>query len=373
MGIRDWFGRNRQENKLNLKSIAGNWIFQSGRNNLTVKNFTDTGIEYPDLYDNNVPMKLYTFDIYRGNLDSVGKRAMLGKMYETVAFEAPASWDMEIAINNGLLSTLLNQTNAINMSFNNGRPIDVLGRFDSNSNFTYSDPGIQDYVDNTYVPTLNEHIEQQRLQDEQRTMKENNPGIVVKATGAILDIFDRIKEKIAEIRDRREQKLLAAAPEEPMVQQSSLNEIKGAGRGAFRIGNSELKNVMSLTILKEPQQLADGSYLYTAKRQQIGAFDAHENLLLVPNCQFSLPVAPENFEEFLYGNARSNVNTLMFLLNQEPLPGVGLYIGGLVNGENGNLQYSQCNHLQNSIDCINGTEQRHFEQQQHMRTEDYTK
>ena len=231
----------------------------------------------------------------------------------------------------------------------------------SNSEVTMR--GQQEYIDKTYVPALNERIEKQRITDEKNRKKENDPGFLIKAIGKVLDFFDGIKAK-------KEMKLLQAAQEsQPHIDVKpsrtelglSSHEIRHAGREGFYIGNSNDKNVMAINIFGEAQMLQDGSYLYTAKKQLIRTFNSASDLTCIPNCQFSLPVPPENFAEFLNGcenpanpYARSNADALMLLLNQDPLPGRGLYIGGLALGKDGNLQYIQGQNLQNSINYING-------------------
>lgn len=379
MGIRDWF--KKKDNEPQSQKIEGAWSFSQGNTHLTISDFTDTGVSYGDLVDGATPMKLYTFKMYKNDLNTVGEAGMLGKQYEIVAFEAPAEWDIKAAINNGMLSMLLNQTNAINRSFNdNGRQIDVLGRFDSNSNLTNSDPGIQEYIDNTYVPELNAQIEQQRSADERKRQKENDPGFLVNALGKVFDFFDRIKESRNE---RKEMKLLATAEERLANQPPKLsreerglssNEIRTSGRNTFRIGNSQNENVMAVDIIGEPQMMGDGSYLYTAKKQFTRTFEHYAELTSVPNCQFSLPVPPEHFQDFLLACenpnnefAKSNADALMFLLNQKPLEGRGLYMGGLFVGNDRNLHYSEYQHMQDSIDRLNGNDKSH--QQQHSQPE----
>lgn len=380
MGIRDWF--KKKDDELQSKKIEGAWNFKQGNTHLSVSDFTDTGVSYGDLIDGATPMKLYTFKMYKNNLDT----RTLGKMYEEVAFEAPATWDIETCINDGMLATLLNQTDAINRSYNdNGRQIDVLGRFDSNSNFTYSDPGIQEYVDNTYVPELNTRIENQRRAEKLKIEKENDPGLLVKALGKVLDFFDGIKERRAV---RKETKLLAAAEErlanQPPIQSReekglSSNEIRQSGRDGFRIGNSQDRNVIAVDIIGEPQMLQDGSYLYTAKRQTVGTFESASNLTGVPNCQFSLPVPPEHFKEFLMAcenpenpYAKSNADALMLLLDRDTLEGRGLYMGGLFVGNDRNLHYSEYQHMQDAIDRLNGNDRSQIKQPQRM-TDEYGK
>lgn len=383
MGIRDLF---KKDNQVKSNVIEGNWNFKTLDKSVTIRDFTDTGVEYADVYDGATPMKLYTFTMWKNNLESLGMAGKLGKMYETVAFEAPASWDIREAINNGLLGELLNKTNAIHMSYNDRSQIDLLGRFDLNSNFTYSSPNIQEYIDTTYTPFLNEQAEQQRIVAEKNRIKENEPGFFEKAIGKVLDFFDGIKERRNE---RREMKLLAAAPEQrvaPKVSRSELglssNEIRQAGMQGFYIGDSNQRNVMAIDILGEPQMLQDGNYLYTVKKQTIGTFNSPSNLSQIPNCQFSLPVSPENFTNFLNGCedpenpfAKTTAEALMLLLNQNSLPGKGLYIGGLVVGRDGNLQYSQCENIHAAIDYVNGiNNQRRAERaQQHEMSDDYMK
>lgn len=374
MGIRDWF--KKKDNEPQSNKIEGAWKFSQGNTDLTINDFTDTGVLYGDLVDGTTPMKLYTFKMYKHDMNSFGEAGLLGKQYEMVAFEAPADWNIEDAINNGMLSTLLTQTDAINRSFNdNGRQIDVLGRFDLNSNFSYSEPGIQDYIDTTYTPFINEQAEQQRIADEQKRQKENKQGIFVKALGGILDFFDGIKEK------RNERKLLAAASQEQPVNQEprlsreeqglSSNEIRTMGRDGFRIGNSRDGNVMAVDIIGQPQMMEDGSYLYTAKKQLTRTFNHYAELTNVPNCQFSLPVPPEQFHDFLMGCENPNnqfakeyADALMFLLNQNPLPERGLYIGGLFVGNDSNLYYNEFQHMQDSIDRLNGNDKSRQQQYQ---------
>lgn len=375
MGIRDWF--KKKDDEPQSRKVKGAWTFTQGNTNLTISDFTDTGVSYRDRIDGVIPMKLYTFKMYKDKSDTIS----LGKMYEEVAFEAPAEWDIEAAINNGMLLTLLSQTNAINRSFNdNGRQIDVLGRFDSNSNFTYSVPGIQEYVDNTYVPELNQRIENLRRAERQKMEKENNPGFLINALGKVMDFFDGIKERR---NARKETKLLAAAQKQLAHQPPRLsreekglssNEIRPSGRDGFRIGNSRDENVMAVDIIGEPQMLEDGSYLYTAKRQLTRTFEHYAELTSVPNCQFSFPVPPEQFQDFLMACenpknefAKSNADALMYLLNQNPLPGRGLYIGGLFVGNDGNLHYDECHHMQDSINRLNRSDK--LPQQQYPQSE----
>lgn len=375
MGIRDWF--KKKEDGPQSKKIEGAWTFSEGNTHLTISDFTDTGVSYGDLVDGSTPMKLYTFKMYKNNLDT----RTLGKMYEEVAFEAPAIWDIEACIENGMLETLVNKTDAITTSYNdNGRQIEVLGRFDSNSNFTNSDPGIQDYIDETYVPELNKRIDRQISADAKRKQKEEDPGLFIKALGKMLDFFDGIKERRAE---RNEMKLLAAAEERlanqppPLSREEkglSSNEIRLAGKDAFRIGNSLDRNVMAVDIIGQPQMMEDGSYLYTAKKQLTRTFNHYAELTNVPNCQFSLPVPPEQFHDFLMGCENPNnqfakgyADALMFLLNQDPLPERGLYIGGLFVGNDSNLYYNKFQHMQDSIDRLNGKDK--SPQQQYQQSE----
>lgn len=381
MGIRDWF--KKKEDEPQNKKIEGAWKFNQGSTHLTISDFTDTGVSYGDLVDGTTPMKLYTFKMYKQDLNAFGEAGILGRQFEEVAFEAPALWDIESCINNGMLATLLNQTNAINNTYNKGKQIEVLGRFDSNSNFTYSDPGIQDYIDETYVPMLNKQIEQQRIADEQKSRKENQPGLFIKALGKVLDFFDGIKERRAE---RNEMKLLAAAEERlanqppPLSREEqglSSDEIRLFGRSAFRIGNTNDGNVLAIDIVGEPQMLDDGSYLYTANKQLVGSFHKASVLNSVPNCQFSLPIPPEQLNDFLMGcenpenpYAKSNAEALMYLLNQKPLEGRGLYMGGLFVGNDRNLYFSEYQHIQESIDRLNGNDKT---QQPQRTTDEYEK
>ncbi len=375
MGIKDWF--KKKNNEPQSKKIEGAWKFSKANTHLTISDFTDTGVSYGDLIDGTTPMKLYTFKMQKRDQRTFGEAGPLGKQYEIVAFEAPAAWDIETAINNGILTTILNETNAIDKSYNNGRQIDVLGRFDLNNNFSNSNPGIQEYVDNTYVPELNERIENQRRADEQKKQKENNPGFLVNALGKVIDFFDGIKERRNE---RKEMKLLAAAEERlanqpPRLSREELglssNEIRPSGRDTFRIGSSQDENVIAVDIIGKPQMMEDGSYLYTAKKQFTRTFSHYAELTSVPNCQFSLPVPPEHFQDFLIDCenpnnefAKSNADALMFLLNQKPLEGRGLYMGGLFVGNDRNLHYSEYQHMQDSIDRLNGNDKLHQQQYQ---------
>ena len=365
MGIRDWF--KKKEEGPQSKKIEGAWKFSQGNTRLTIQDFTDTGVSYGDLVDGATPMKLYTFSMYKNNSNSLGEAGLLGKQFEEVAFEAPAAWDIQDCINNGMLANLLTQTDAINRNYNNGRQIDVLGRFDSNNNFTYSNSGIQEYIDNTYVPYLNERNEMQRIEDSKRKQKEEDPGFTIKALGKILDFFDGIKERR---NAKKEMKLLAAAEEKvankpPPLSRGELglsfNEIRQAGLNGFRIGNSHDRNVMAVDIIGQPQMMEDGSYLYTAKRQTIGTFSSHSDLSQIPNCQFSLPIAPEQLNDFLMGcenpqnpYAKINAEALMNLLSKGPLEERGLYVGGLYVGNDRNLYYSEYQHMQDCIDRLNG-------------------
>lgn len=374
MGIRDWF--NKKDNEPKGKKIEGVWKFSQGSTHLTISDFTDTGVSYGDLIDGVTPMKLYTFKMHKHNMNTFGEAGVLGKKFEEVAFEAPAAWDIEACIKNGMLETLLNQTDATNKSYNdNGSQIEVLGRFDSNSNFTYSNPGIQEYIDNTYVPELNEQNNKQRIADAKRKQKEEDPGFTIKALGKILDFFDGIKEKRMA---KKEIKLLAAAEERienkpPRLSREeqglSSNEIRQAGINSFRIGNPQDKNVIAVDIIGHPQMMEDGSYLYTAKKQLTRTFNHYTELTSIPNCQFSLPVPPEHFQDFLMACenpnnefAKSKADALMLLLNQNPLPGRGLYIGGLFVGNDRNLHYSEYQHMQDSIDRLNGNDKSHQQQ-----------
>lgn len=367
MGIRDW--GNKKDNQIQSNKIEGDWSFRKGNTHLTIRDFTDTGVSYGDLVDGTTPMKLYTFKMYKHDISTSGEAGRLGKEYEMVAFEAPASWDITAAINAGMLSTILTKTSAINMSYNNGRQIDVLGRFDPNSNFTPSNPGIQEYVDETYVPMLNSQLEHQKIVDEQRRQKENKPGFFVRAIDKLLDLFDTIKERRAA---KNEMKLLAAAQEQlenqpPRLSREeqglSSNEIRLECVNGFRIGNSQDKNVIAVDIIGEPKMMGNGIYLYTAKKQLTRTFDSASELTCIPNCQFSLPVPPEHFQDFLMGCenpnnefAKANAEALMLLLNQNPLQERGLYIGGLFVGDDRNLHYSEYQHMQDSINHLNGKE-----------------
>lgn len=382
MGIRDWF--KKKDNETQSKEIEGAWKFTQGNTHLTIRDFTDTGVSYGDLVDGATPMKLYTFKMYKQDSNAFGEAGLLGKEYETVAFEAPASWDISDAINNGMLTTLLNQTNAINRSYNEGRQIDVLGRFDSNSNFTYSNPGIQDYIDNTYVPELNERAEQQRIANEKRRQKEEDPGLIVKALGKTLDFFGGIKEKIGAIRQKR----LPAGQEEYAIQNETenlnysnttendltANRIEIAGDKAFRIGNTRNGLITAISIIGDPQILTDGSYLYTANKQLVNSFQTALELNCLPNCQFSLPIPPDQINNFLMGcrspenpYSRANVDALMNLLSKDPLEGRGLYRGGLFFGSDRNLYYDKFEHLRESINMLNGNDnpyKQHYQQPQ---------
>mgnify|MGYP006967160145 CR=1 FL=1 len=75
--------------------------------------------------------------MYKNNLDT----RTLGKMYEEVAFEAPAIWDIEACIENGMLEKLVNKTDAITKSYNdNGKQIDRIPRhFHQEENYCHTE------------------------------------------------------------------------------------------------------------------------------------------------------------------------------------------------------------------------------------------
>ena len=369
MGIRDWF--KKKEDAFKTKKIDGYWEVNQGDVSISVSNFTDTGITYYDLVDSVTPMKLYTFNMRRNNISTRGKAGVIsGKQFETIAFEAPAEWDIESCIREGMLDSMLIQADVVNKSYNNGRQMDILGRFDLNKRFNESAPEMQNYIDNTYVPEINKQIVRQREIENKIKAKEENPGFLIDALGKMIDFFDGIKEK----REARKQARLPAAQEEHAIPNENISpqktreerglstyEIKQKyGKGQFRIG-AKGTMLTDVSIIGTPQMLADGSYLYTVNRQSANSFDSETIFDGIANCQFSLPIPPEQLYNFLEGceesgnpYAKSNADALMLLLTQKTLPGRGLYVGGLFFGQDSNLYYHDFQYLQDSIDFANG-------------------
>ena len=387
MGVRDWF--KKKDNQVQSKGIEGYWNFKDGNTKLTVRNLTDTGVSYGDVFDGTTQMKLYTFIINKADIREYGNAGVLNKPYETVAFEAPADWNIEAEIQNGLLKKLIENTNAINQQYNNNRQIDLLGRFDTNGNFTQSSQYIQDYIDTTYTPWINEQTKLKQNMETEARRKAEEPGFTVKVMDKILGFFDGIKERRDARRDAKQQKLLTAAQKEYNISSENIrqtysreelglssNKIEQYGRDMFRIG-TEGEMLTDISIKGVPQMLSDGSYLYTANKQLANSFNSESSLSNVANCQFSLPIPPEQLNDFLMNcenpgnpNAKSNADALMMLLNKNPLPGRGLYMGGLYFGKDNNLYYHEFQHIQDSIDYINGSNNQ-INRQDPQRTSEY--
>ena len=391
MGVRDWINKNifrKQQPMLPPANVIRNSKLDEPiedkitRKRLAIHEFTDTGVTYPDFFDGQTTMKLYTFRIVRlPPKEEEGYTQDLSgiKPYETVSFEAPEKWNIEDAIQKGYIEDLIRSSNAMKRTFNDDNEIENLGRFNSNGLYTQSSPAIQQYIDDTYVPLLREKQEQERL----AAKRAEDPGFIIRTLGKIIYAIDDIREARTERRkarrtERRKAREAreAANSEAPSLTREekglSPNEICMVGKNSnglshFRIGNPEERNIRAIT-LTNVERLSDREYLYTAFNEWVGSFESHQTLASIPNVQFVLPIAPENFDVFLKSlddpanaNAKNNMDALMELFEKEPMPNKGLFVGGLNFRESDfGLQYDQRLNIANMLAArYNGNRGRH--------------
>lgn len=363
MGVRDWLSNiiKKQQPMLPPANAIRHTKFErsgipslDGKKRIGIHQFTDTGITYPDTLGTGTEMKLYTFVISRHDSREEGGAGLLeGPYQETVCFEAPANWNINSVIELGYIENLIHNSRAFDKTFNKNDEIEHIGSFDLQGNYTRPNPRIQNYINNEYVPALKEQKEQER----QARMKEENPGFILKAIGKILDYGDdrraARKARIAERRAAREETIIEDPPLTRTERGLSPVEIHMEGKNPyglsqFRIGNPEKRNIRAIT-LTNVEPLPNGEYLYTAFNENIGKFESAQTLHFIPNVQFVLPIAPENFDVFLKSlddpanaNAKNNMDALMELFEKKPNSNKGLFVGGLKFRESDyGLQYGQ--------------------------------
>ncbi len=321
MGIRDFlnnmFGNKEKEQTENTKQTVSSMGIPIedyiNARTIYLRDIEDTNKHF--LYANGEQNTIYKAVLWR--TDGLENEMLLAAQSQ-ISFELPVGMSIDEAIQNGIISNLLNSGRAQEQNLRSDR-VNHLGKVNMQTGIVEpSHNAVEKWVEDNLTSKLRQIQEERRTQDaqlnEQRRREEEKTNQNINETNSYYENM------------RKERK------QNP--------RFTSEGHGEYRLNNPVNGDIVSLQILGNPMQIKDSSgsynYFYNAIRQDIFREDDAINLNpnVKPNLQFSLPYKIEDMCQFANDdrypdNSRGIANMMQNLLNMKGPYHNSLYVGGI--------------------------------------------